>query len=102
MATPPASGNEFDVSEAIAASDEGTLSAGDVADIPGSVSGALRNDGQEPAVGLVVVVAPGGILSGTSGAAATPVAYATAPNRTESAAPSRRPEPPIECFSASC
>ncbi len=102
MATPPASGNELDVSEAIAASEEGTLSAGDVADIPGSVSDELRNDGQEPVVGLVVVVAPGGTLSGTSGAAATPVAYATAPNRTESAAPGFGSGPPIECFSASC
>jgi len=42
--------------------------------IPGNVSGELRNDGQEPAGGLVVVVAPGGTLSGTSGAAATPAA----------------------------
>ena len=34
MATPPASGDEFDVSETIAASEEATLSAGDVAYIP--------------------------------------------------------------------
>jgi quercetin dioxygenase-like cupin family protein len=74
MATPPASGDEFDVSETIAASEEATLSAGDVAYIPGNVNGELRNDGQEPAGGLVVVVAPGGTLSGTSGTAATPAA----------------------------
>jgi len=74
MATPVGSGDEFDVSEAIAASEEATLSAGDVAYIPGSVNGELRNDGQEPAVGLVVVIAPGGTLSAGSAAAATPAA----------------------------
>jgi len=71
MATPAANGDEFDVTEEIAASEESTLSAGDVAYIPGSPNGELRNDGQEPAVGHLLVIAPGGTLSPGSAAAAT-------------------------------
>ena len=37
---------------------ETVLQAGDVAWVPGSVSGEVRNDGQEPAVGLVFLVGP--------------------------------------------
>jgi hypothetical protein len=71
--TPPsASGEESEVTESIAANQETTLSAGDVAFIPSTVTGELRNAGQEPAVALVVVVAAGGTLSGSSAAAATP------------------------------
>jgi hypothetical protein len=71
--TPPsASGEESEVTESIAANQETTLSAGDVAFIPSTVTGELRNVGQEPAVALVVVVAAGGTLSGSSAAAATP------------------------------
>jgi len=42
--------------------EDATLEAGDVAYIPGSVNGEIRNDGDEPAVGLAVILAPGGML----------------------------------------
>jgi quercetin dioxygenase-like cupin family protein len=50
------------VIEQVAMGEEATLETGDVAYVPGSVSGELRNDGDEPAVGLAVIVAPGGML----------------------------------------
>jgi hypothetical protein len=43
--------------EAVAMGDEGTLEVGDVAFIPGSVNGEVRNDGQEPAGGIIFLVA---------------------------------------------
>jgi quercetin dioxygenase-like cupin family protein len=50
------------VIEQVAMGEEATLEAGDVAYIPGSVSGEIRNDGDEPAVGTAVIFAPGGML----------------------------------------
>lgn len=50
------------VIEQVAMSEEATLETGDVAYVPGSVNGELRNDGDEPAVGLAVIIAPGGML----------------------------------------
>ena len=44
--------------EQVAMGAEAVLEAGDVAWIPGSVSGEIRNDGQEPAEGLVFLVGP--------------------------------------------
>jgi hypothetical protein len=44
--------------EEVAMGEEGTLAAGDVAYIPGSVSGEVRNDGQERAEGLLFLVGP--------------------------------------------
>lgn len=61
----------FGESETIAAGEESTLAAGDVAYIPGSVAGEIRNDGQEPASGLVVLIAPGD-MSAAGAAEATP------------------------------
>jgi quercetin dioxygenase-like cupin family protein len=70
MATPQ--GDMAGAMESVAMGQEATLSAGDVAYIPGSVNGEVRNDGQEPAVGLVFLVAPGG-MTGEAPPAATPV-----------------------------
>jgi quercetin dioxygenase-like cupin family protein len=47
-----------------------TLEAGDAAYIPANVHGAIRNEGQEPAVGLGVLVIPAEDMT----AAATPAA----------------------------
>ena len=55
------SGGEMGPAEMIAAEAEGTLAAGDSAYIPGSVTGEIRNDGAEPAVGTVVLIAPGSL-----------------------------------------
>jgi quercetin dioxygenase-like cupin family protein len=52
---------EFGESEAVAVGEEATLSAGDVAYIPGSVAGEIRNDGQEPAIGMVTLIVPGSL-----------------------------------------
>ena len=43
------------------------MGAGDAAYIPGSVSGEIRNDGNEPAVAILVLVGPT-----AGGTAATP------------------------------
>ena len=56
--------------EEIAAGTEFTLEAGDSAVFPPNVPGEIRNDGQEPVVGLVALVAP------PEGGEATPVAGA--------------------------
>jgi quercetin dioxygenase-like cupin family protein len=50
------------VIEQVTMGEEATLEAGDVAYIPGSVNGEIRNDGDEPAVGLGVIFAPGGMM----------------------------------------
>jgi quercetin dioxygenase-like cupin family protein len=54
--------------EEVAMGEEAVLGAGDVAWVPGSVSGEIRNDGQEPAEGIVFLVGPPEAMS-----AATPV-----------------------------
>jgi hypothetical protein len=51
----------FGESEAIAVGDEATLAVGDVAYIPGSVAGEIRNDGTEPATGLLFLIIPGSL-----------------------------------------
>jgi hypothetical protein len=66
------SGEELDATVEIAADQEATLEAGDVAYIPGNVSGEIRNAGQEPAVGTVFLVAPVGTLSGEGAPEAAP------------------------------
>ena len=43
---------------------EGTLQAGDVAYVPGGVSGEVRNAGQETTTVLLVLVAPSGTMMG--------------------------------------
>ncbi len=49
--------------EEVAMGEEAVLEAGDVAWVPGSVSGEIRNDGQEPAEGIVFLVGPTGSMS---------------------------------------
>ena len=49
--------------EEVAMGEEAVLEAGDVAWVPGSVSGEIRNDGQEPAEGIVFLVGPAGTMS---------------------------------------
>lgn len=53
------SGGEMGQAETVAAEAEGTLEAGDSAYVPGNVVGEIRNDGDEPAVGTVFLIAPG-------------------------------------------
>jgi quercetin dioxygenase-like cupin family protein len=49
--------------EQVAMGEEAVLEAGDVAWVPGSVSGEIRNDGQEPAAGIVFLVGPPAAMS---------------------------------------
>jgi hypothetical protein len=74
MAAPEGDGDIAGAIEAVSAGQEATIAAGDVAYIPGSVAGELRNSGQEPAVGLIVLIAPGGILPAEAQPGATPPA----------------------------
>lgn len=55
--TPAADGTR-EVVEIIAAGEEATFSAGDVAYIPGHVTGELHNSGDEPAVTLLITYLP--------------------------------------------
>jgi quercetin dioxygenase-like cupin family protein len=50
---------------------EATLETGDVAFVPGSVTGEVRNTGQDEATALLILMAPGGIM-GEPGPDATP------------------------------
>jgi hypothetical protein len=43
-----------------------TLGAGDAAFIPGSINGEIRNESDEPAVALVVLVGPAQMMTGTT------------------------------------
>jgi hypothetical protein len=56
MTTPGAEGDLSSVMEEVAMGEEGTLAAGDVAYVPGSVNGEVRNEGQEPVEALLFVV----------------------------------------------
>ncbi len=59
-------GEEADFSaamEEVAMGEEAVLEAGDAAWVPGGVSGEIRNDGQEPAEGIVFLVGPAGTTS---------------------------------------
>jgi quercetin dioxygenase-like cupin family protein len=58
IATAEATGAFTSPDEQIASGEEVTMTAGDAAYVPASVNGEIRNDGQEPAVGLVVLVGP--------------------------------------------
>jgi hypothetical protein len=66
FATAEASGTYTPSDEQIASGEEVTMGAGDAAYIPGSVNGEIRNDGQEPAVGLVVLVGPTQSMTGAT------------------------------------
>ncbi len=58
MATAEATGVYAPIVEEITSGEEVTLEAGDAAFIPPSVNGEMRNDGDEPAVGLAFLIAP--------------------------------------------
>jgi quercetin dioxygenase-like cupin family protein len=58
IATAEAGGAFTPSDEQIASGDEATMGAGDAAYIPGSINGEIRNDSDEPAGGLVVLVGP--------------------------------------------
>jgi quercetin dioxygenase-like cupin family protein len=58
MATPAAAPDLSGVLEEVAMGAEGMLEAGDVAYIPGNLSGEVRNAGQEPVSALVILIAP--------------------------------------------
>jgi len=53
-------------SEEVALGEEATLAAGDSAYIPGSVTGEVRNNGQEHAEALVFLVSPSGAMTGAT------------------------------------
>jgi quercetin dioxygenase-like cupin family protein len=52
------------VLEEIAMGEEATLEVGDVAYVPGGVSGEVRNTGEEQAEALIVLVGPAGMTMG--------------------------------------
>ena len=61
------SGAESDwggVLEEVAMGEEATLEAGDAAYIPGYTAGEIRNEGQEPAARLAILVLPPADMTG--------------------------------------
>lgn len=58
MGAAESTGDLSAATEAIAAGDAVTLEVGDAAFIPGNITGEIRNDGQERAVGLAFTVGP--------------------------------------------
>jgi hypothetical protein len=66
FATAEASGTFTPSDEPIASGEEATLDIGDAAYIPGSITGEIRNDGSDTAVGLVVLVGPTEAMTGAT------------------------------------
>jgi quercetin dioxygenase-like cupin family protein len=64
MATAQATGDLGALMEAVAAGQAVTLEAGDAAYIPAHVAGEIRNEGQEPAVRLAILVLPPADMTG--------------------------------------
>ena len=64
MATAQATGDFRALMEAVAAGQAVTLAAGDAAYIPAHVAGEIRNEGQEPAVRLAILVLPSETMTG--------------------------------------
>ena len=64
MRSPDAAPDLTGVLEEIAMGEEATLEAGDVAYVPGGVSGEVRNTGEESASALIVLVGPAGMTMG--------------------------------------
>ena len=60
------------VLEEIAPGEEATLEVGDVAYVPGGINGEVRNNGQEHAEALIVIVGPEGMMMGMSEATPAP------------------------------
>ena len=69
IATAEATGTYTPTDEQIGSGEEVTMGAGDAAYIPGSVSGEIRNDGDEPAIAQIVLIGP---TQGMTGATPTP------------------------------
>jgi quercetin dioxygenase-like cupin family protein len=69
IATAEATGTYTPPDEQISSGEGASMGAGDAAYIPGSVSGEIRNDGDEPAVAQVVLIGP---TEGMTGATPTP------------------------------
>jgi quercetin dioxygenase-like cupin family protein len=63
MATPAAEPDMSGLMEEVAIGEEATLQTGDVAFIPGNVSGEVRNAGQERAEGIVFLIVPSEAMS---------------------------------------
>jgi hypothetical protein len=74
IATPAAIPDLSGVLEEVAMGVDATLDAGDVAYIPGNLSGEVRNDGDEHASALVILIAPSDAAMGDDAAEATPAA----------------------------
>ena len=66
IATAEATGTYTPTYEQIGSGEEVTMGAGDAAYVPGSVSGEIRNDGDEPAVALAVFVGPTESMTGAT------------------------------------
>ncbi len=64
MATAGAEPDMTGVLEEIAMGEEATLEVGDVAYVPGGVSGEVRNTGEEQAEALIVLAGPAGMTMG--------------------------------------
>ena len=64
IGTAEATGTFTPSEEQIASGEEVTMSVGDAVYIPGSVSGEIRNDGDEPAGALIVLVGPTEAMTG--------------------------------------
>jgi quercetin dioxygenase-like cupin family protein len=64
MATAMAGGAYAPELETVAVGEEATLEAGDAAWVPGGISGEIRNDGSETAVGLAFLISPKGAMMG--------------------------------------
>jgi quercetin dioxygenase-like cupin family protein len=60
------------VLDEVAMGEETTLRAGDVAYVPSSISGEVRNDGEEDATALVITIAPSGTPVDGEATEATP------------------------------
>jgi hypothetical protein len=64
MATAQASGDVRAVMESVPAGQAVTLAAGDAAYIPANVAGEIRNERQERAVRLAILVVPPEVMTG--------------------------------------
>jgi quercetin dioxygenase-like cupin family protein len=71
MATAEATGDFSTVLEVVATGEAVTLEVGDAAYLPPNVTGEIRNDGQEHAVGLAFLVVPPAGMTGSATPAGT-------------------------------
>jgi hypothetical protein len=66
IATAEATGAYTPPEEQISSGEEVTMGAGDAAYIPGSVSGEIRNDGEEAVVAHIVLIGPTEAMTGAT------------------------------------